>query len=332
LYGDAMAKTDQNEILARLASGADLSVPLDQIPADHLAEEAVTNQAAYDQLIATNVAAAPMAVTNRLTDWNGLTPAQERDREQERQRRKHQEQEIAEAEYEQVMEEVRRHADLLMAELDKQRRGCLEKLADADSRAIVLPDGRHVLVGENGEYIEASTGTALVGADKAAAQRLQKPDSETVAERKKLTDWLIQIDDAEERVRKAEALAGKGPKDLSPEEMKQRETEARGELDKAEAISNAVADKEAHIEDGPGTASGLGDTDTLAALELDDRTNTRTASFAASLDIKENRPAGLQNQFTGAAVIGNDAPSVTDKSAPVSSPARADAPKLEFQK
>ena len=64
-----------------------------------------------------------------------------------------------------------------------------------------------------------------------AAQRLQKSDSETAAERKELTDRMALLDDAEERVRRAEALSGRGTTNLSPEEMKQREAEARRELD-----------------------------------------------------------------------------------------------------
>ena len=76
-----------------------------------------------------------------------------------------------------------------------------KKLADADSRAIVLPDVRAMywwatnLANSSTKIPEKPWRCAYV-----AAQKLQKPDSETAAERKQLTDYLQNIDYAEEDV------------------------------------------------------------------------------------------------------------------------------------
>jgi hypothetical protein len=230
--------------------------------------------------------------TDNEKDWDGLTPEQEREKEDERLSRQRQEEARAEAEYEQTMQDVREKADRLMVQLDEQRRECLEKLADADARAIVLPDGRRVLVGDKpGVFIAEDTGKTLAGDDKAKAQSLQKPDSETAAEQKTLKDRLKEIDDAEEHVQKAKDLASQDGKDLSPEEKKQKEEEAQKELAIGAAKAKGVPDLDAGGPDG----------DIGAALATDTAQSGRTTSFAATMDEKDSRATGLQDHFTGAA-------------------------------
>lgn len=274
----------------------------------------IPDQFTLDKAMATgNITRLSPGVFANQTDWNGLTPEQERQREDERLSQKRQEEALAEAEYEETMERVRDEADRLMAQLDEQRRECLQKLAKADARAIVLSDGRRVLVGDKpGEFIDEATGHALQGADKAEAQSLQKPDSETAAERKKLTDRLIQIRDAEEHVQKAKDLASQDGKNLSPEEKKQKEIEAQKELAIAAAKTKGVPDLD----------TGGPDADIGAALGLDTPQTGRTASFAATLDEKDTRATGLQDQFTGAA----QQPDVLPAPAPATAPAGDSAP------
>jgi hypothetical protein len=262
----------------------------------------IPDQSTLDKAMATgNMARISPAVLARQTDWNGLTPQQEREKEEERLSRRRQEQALAEAEYEQTMEQVREKADRLMTQLEQEKRETLQKLAEADARAIVLPDGRRVLVGgKPGEFIAEDTGKTLEGDDKAKAQGLQKPGSETAAEQKALKDRLIQIGDAEEHVQNAKNLASQNDKNLEPDEKKQLETQAKDELAKAAAISDDIETKSKQTEADAGALSTLNGTDGLAALELDAPSNGRTTSFAATMDEKDARAINLQDQFSGA--------------------------------
>jgi hypothetical protein len=268
--------------------------------AANLAAEALTNQAAADRLIATNVAAVSGVVASRQTGWNGLTPEQQREREDERLSRKRREEEIAEAEYEAVMADVRERAGRLIVQFEKERRETLQKLAEVQARPVILQDGRVVRFGPNGEPLDAATDTPLQGADKTEAQRQQKEKEE---EEKKHIDRIAQIDEAEEHARKAQDFAGQDGKNLKQDGKKQRETEAREEQAKAEALANA--------------ASTLSDDDTLSVFGLGAApANARTTSFAATLDPKDTLAANLQDHFTGA---------VQPSSIPASPPATAPA-------
>lgn len=255
-----------------------------------LLEGAVFNQADYDRLLAQGrIASAPMAVTGRRTDWNGLTPAQEREQEEERARR--QQQKLAEAEYEAEMAEIRERSDRLMAELDQQEREIRQKLAEIQARPITLSNGHQVRFGANGEPIDDVTGRALDGDDKNEAQRKQK---EKEAEKDKLKDLLKQVDDAKDDVRKAKDLASRSG--LKPEEEKQNETESRQKLSNAEAVAKGVQAKESHYE----ADAALSETSAFSALGLSAPPAGRTTSFAATLDEKDSRATALQSQFTGA--------------------------------
>lgn len=246
--------------------------------------------------------------TDNEKDWDGLTPEQEREKDDEHLSRQRQEEARAEAEYEQTMHNVREKADRLMVQLDEQRRECLEKLTEADARAIVLPDGRRVLVGKNpGEFIAEDTGKTLAGDDKVKAQSLQKPDSETAAERKKLTDELQKNEEAREHLQKAQSLSSEDDKNLSPEEKKQKEAEAQRELAIATAKAKGVPDL-----DTGGPAGDIG-----AALGLDSAQSGRTTSFAATLDEKDGRATGLQDHFTGAAQPPDASPPPVPAAAPI---------------
>jgi hypothetical protein len=253
----------------------------------NLAIGALTSQSDLDRQTVTRIASVPPAILSRRRDWSGLTPAQE----EERLSRKRQLQAFAEAEYEHEREEISERADRLMTELDEQERACRKKLAEADARAIVLTDGRRVLVGNRGEYIDEATGDTLQGKDKADAQRQCTADSETVAEKKKLTAELAQNEEAREHLRKAQAISQTDSKNLSPEEMKEKETEARNELAIAEEKAKGVAyvDTEAA-------------TDTLTALGIGSSANSRTTSFASTMDGKEKISSPLQNEFSACAL------------------------------
>ena len=255
-------------------------------------------QSTLDEAMATgNIARVSPVSLARLTDWNGLTPAQEHEKEDQLLSERRRQEILAEIEYEQTMQEVREQANRLTVQLDEQRRVTLHKLADADARAIVLPDGRHVLVGgQSGEFIDQNTGQTLQGADKDAAQKLERPDSETAAERKGLTDRLQQIDEAEEHVRKAEAIADQDDKNLSPEQKKQNEIAAQKEL----AAASATANAETQLSGPNGPPSTLYDTDTLSALGLDTTSTIRNTSYAATLDEKDKIATNLLDQFTDA--------------------------------
>lgn len=292
----------------------------EQFDPQKLAGLLIPDQATLDKAMATgNITRISPAVLARQTDWNGLTSEQERQKEDERLSQKQMEQVLAEAEYEQTMTEVREKADQLTTQLEEQKRETLQKLAEADARAIVLPDGRRVLVGDKpGEFIDEGTGKPLEGDDKANAQSLEKSDSETAAEQKALKDRLIQIDDAEQHVQHAKTLASQDDKNLTPEEMKEKEAEAQKELAIADAKAKGIPDLDAG---GP-------DADIGAALGLDVPSNGRTTSFAATMDPKGSLATGLQNQFTGAAQL----PDVPPATAPAdnSAPAGTTAPKSQI--
>ena len=234
-------------------------------------------------------------------DWDGLTPEQEREKENGFLSSRRQEEARAEAEYEQTMEEVREKSDRLMAQLEDQRRECLQKLAEADARAIVLPDGRRVLVGDKpGVFIAEDTGKTLEGDDKAKAQSLQKPDSETATGQKAWKDRLTKIDNAEKQVQKATDLASQDGNNLKPDKKEQNQAEAQKELAEATAITADIETKNKQTEADAGAVSTLSGTDALAALSLGTAPSGRTASFAATLDEKDSRATGLQDHFTGA--------------------------------
>jgi hypothetical protein len=276
---------------------------------------ALVNQSDLDKAMATgNITWISPAALVRQTDWNGLTPQQERQAEEEHAARRQQEQALAEAEYGQTMAEVREKADRLIAQLDEQRRQTLQKLAEADARAIVLPDGRRVLVGDKpGEFIAEDTGKTLDGDDKAKAQSLQKPNSETAAEQKAWKDRLTDIDNVEHHAQNAKDLASQSDKNLSPEEMKQKEAEAQKESAIAAAKAKGIPDLDAG---GP-------DADIGAALGLDTPANGRTTSFASTMDEKNPLAIDLQDQFAGAGKQQDVSPPPAPTTAPTGDPANA---------
>src|SRR5258708_21437335 len=99
------------------------------------------------------------------TGWDGLT------KEQEIQQRLWQDRAIAEAKYEEQMQEVRDRADALIAQLDEDERQCREELERVKNRPIVLRDGRVVEPDANGQFTTDANGRALTDAEKAAAER-----------------------------------------------------------------------------------------------------------------------------------------------------------------
>ena len=253
---------------------------------DSLAVSALTDQGDLDRLITTGrLDLAPMAALRRITDWNGLTAKEEEDERLLITRQQ------ALAEYEREMTEIRQQADRLMAQLDERERKTRKELAEADARAIVLHDGRRVLVGDReGEYIDEATGRSLDGAAKSEAQGLRKPDSETAAEQKALKDRLMLIRDAKDHVRTAQELSQQDGTDLSPQEIKEREAQAAKELAVADAKAKGVPDLDAGA-----------DTDMAAALGLVAPQSGRTASFAGTMEQKDGKAVDLQNQFAGSA-------------------------------
>jgi hypothetical protein len=265
-----------------------------------LKEEALTDESSYDKLISRgNLTAVPAAVVGHQTDWEGLTPDEEV-------ARKHKDQ-IEREEYERVLEQARIHSEELMRHLDAQEREVHKKMAEADSRAIVLRDGRRTLVGRNGEYIDEKTGTKLEGSDAVEAQSKRRADSETEQERKALEERLEQINDARLHVRSAQNLAASGSK--NPEEMRQTESEVQNHLAIAEAESKGLAYVDTAAETDTAAALGLGGPDT----------EPRTTSFAATLEAKDSRAAAVRAEFTAQSnpsVPGmRSAPSVPDASA-----------------
>jgi hypothetical protein len=274
---------------------------------DDLAVSALTNQADLDRLMASgHLELAPAGVLSRMTDWNGMTPKEEEDARLLNSRRQ------AVAEYEREMSEVRQQADRLMARLDEQELEGRKKLAEADARAIVLHDGRRVLVDDkNDEYIDEASGLRLSGTDKAEAQRLSKPDSETETEQRALRDRLEQIDEAREHARKARDLSQTDSGNLSPNQMKEQEAQAREEQAIAEAKAKGIPDLDA------GT-----DTDIAAALGLNSPQSGRTTSFAGAMGEKDTRAVALQSQFAGSAQPTNVAIAKPTEAAPSANPVR----------
>jgi hypothetical protein len=254
--------------------------------AANLAESALTDQGDLDKLIATGrLDMAPAAALRQMAGWDGLTEKEEEDARLLNSRQQ------ALAEYEREMTEVRTRADRLMERLDEQERETRKRLAEADSRAIVLHDGRRVLVGgRDGEYIDEADGRKLEGADRQEAQDLRQPNSETAAEQKAHKDRLMMIRDAKDHVRTAQELSQQDGKDLSPQEIKDREAQAAKELAVAEAKAKGVPDLDTGV-----------DTDMAAALGLAGPQSGRTASFAGTMEQKDGKAVDLQNQFAGSA-------------------------------
>jgi len=256
-----------------------------------LEEEALTDESSYDKLMSRgNIAAVPAALTRRQTDWQGLTI------EEEETARKRKDQEARE-EYDRAMAQVRIRSEEIMRRLDEQEREVHKRMAEADGRAIVLQDGRRVLVGRHGEYIDETTGTKLEGADAAEAQGKKRADSETEEEHTVLRNQLGQIQEAREHARRAADLAGQNDANLSPAEKQQREKQAGQELGAADELSREAATRQKHLESNPDAASALTGTDTLAALGVGDP-GARTTSFAASLEAKTSQAATIRPEFT----------------------------------
>jgi hypothetical protein len=233
------------------------------------------------------------------TGWDGLTKEQEIQQEHLWRDRA-----IAEAEYEEQMQEVRARADAMIARLDEEERQCREKLKEVQKRPIILQDGRVVEPDKNGQFITDQTGRALTDTERAEAERQQHKKE---ADERALDDQLAQIDEAKNHIRKAQALASQGGANLTPEQMKQNEAQAQHEL----ATAQTITQKQTHYETSTDASSTLTSTDTLAALGLGGPPE-RTTSFSASLDKKDSRSAVLQNQFTGA-VQGTPTPPPDDQ-------------------
>jgi hypothetical protein len=247
-----------------------------------LEEEAFTDESSYDKLMLRgNITAVPAAIAGHQKDWEGLTHEEEA-------ARKHKDQEDRE-EYERAMEQVRARSEELMRRLDEQEREVQKKLAEADSRAIVLRDGRRVFVGKNGDYIEEASGRKLDGADKTEAAGKRQANSETEEEHKALKDQLARINEARNHLRKADELAANG-KELSPDERKENADQARSEL----AVAEATAQNIAYVDVGAND-------DMAGALGLGDGKAERSPSFAATLEDRDSRSIALQNDFTASA-------------------------------
>lgn len=222
------------------------------------------------------------------TGWDGLT------KEQEIQQRLWQDRAIAEAEYEERMQEVRDRADALIAQIDEQERQCREELDRIKKRPIVLKDGRIVEPDANGQFTTDANGRALTDAEKAEAERQQKQKDADIQARQ---DRLAQLEEAKAHALKARELASQSGANLTPAQMKQNAADAQNEL----AMAQATAQQQKHYEASAGASSTLSSTDTLAALGLGAPATDRTTSFSATLDAKDSRSTIVQSQFTGAA-------------------------------
>ncbi len=249
-----------------------------------LQAEAVTDEGALDKLMAHgNITAAPTAVAGRLTDWEGLTPAEETEA-----RRKTQERD----EYAREMEQVSERAEELRERLNEQELEIRHKIAEADARAIVLRDGRRVLVGKNGDYIDEASGRKLDGNDKTEAAGKRQANSETEQEHNRLKQALAKNLEAKDRVLEATALASQNGATLTPEQRKQQAARAEDDL----AMAQAVAAREDHYATTP--EATLDSTDALSALGLRAGQNDRTTSFAGSMEGKDSRAIAMRDDFT----------------------------------
>jgi hypothetical protein len=179
------------------------------------------------------------------TGWDGLTKEQEIQQEHLWRDRA-----IAEAEYEEQMQEVRARADAMIARLDEEERQCREKLKEVQKRPIILQDGRVVEPDKNGQFITDQTGRALTDTERAEAERQQHKKE---ADERALDDQLAQIDEAKNHIRKAQALASQGGANLTPEQMKQNEAQAQHEL----ATAQTITQKQTHYETSTDASSTL---------------------------------------------------------------------------
>jgi len=222
------------------------------------------------------------------TGWDGLT------KEQEIQQRAWRERAVAEAQYEEEMQEVRDRADALIARLDEDERQCREELEKIRNRPIVLRDGRIVEPDANGQFTTDANGRTLSDADKAEAERQQKQKE---ADEQVWAARIARDEEAKAHALKAKELASQSGANLTPQQMKQQAAEAQTEL----AMAQATAQQQKHYEASADASATLSSTDTLAALGLGGSATDRTTSFSATLDGKDSRSAIVQTQFTGAA-------------------------------
>jgi hypothetical protein len=245
-----------------------------------LQAEALTDEGAFDKLMARgNITSVPAAVAARITDWKGLTPAEE----SEARRKETRERDEYAA---RQMEQVRERAEELRERLNEQEREIRHKIAEADARAIVLADGRRVLVGKNDDYIDEASGRKLDGNEKAEAAGKRKDNSETVDEHKQLQERADQIEQAKEHARNAEQVASQDDKSLSPQERKERVALAEREV--------AMAEKSA---EGVPYVEPPADGDMAAALGVTADRKGRTTSYAASLDSRDAQPRTARTEF-----------------------------------
>lgn len=272
-----------------------------------LQAEALTDEGAFDKLMARgNITSVPATVAARITDWNGLTPAEE----SEARRKETQERD----EYARQIEQVRERVEELRERLNEQEWETRQKIAEADARAIVLRDGRRVLVGKNGDYIEEDSGRKLDGDDKTEAAGKRQANSETEEEHKALRDRMAQINEARNHLRKAEDLAVNG-NNLSATERKENAAQAQKEI----AVAEAATQKIAYVEAGT-------DGDMAAALGLGSEKNDRSPSFAATLEGKDSQAIAMRDDFTASVQPGIAAAKTTGTPAPSSAKARTAAP------
>jgi hypothetical protein len=242
------------------------------------------------------------------TGWDGLT------KDQEIQEHLWREHVVAQAEYEEEMQEVRDRADALIAQIDEEERQCREELERIKARPIVLRDGRVVEPDANGQFTTDANGRALTDTEKADAERQQQKKE---ADEQALADRMAQLEVAKAHAEKARDLASQSGANLTPTQMKQKVAEAQNET----AMAQATAQKQTHYETSADVSSTLSSTDALAALGLGAPTADRTTSFSATLDTKDSRSTLVQSQFTGAAQ-GASAPTQDDPT-----PAGNQAPK-----
>ena len=184
------------------------------------------------------------------------------------------------------MDQVHERAEQLRERLNEQEWEIRHKIAEADARAIVLRDGRRVLVGKNGDYIDEASGRKLDGDDKTEAASKRQANSETEEEHKQLRERADQIEQAKEHLRNAQQLASQDHKTLSTQERKERAALAEREV--------AMAEKSA---EGVPYVAPPADGDMAATLGLTADQKGRTTSFAASLDSRDAQPRTARTEF-----------------------------------
>jgi hypothetical protein len=191
------------------------------------------------------------------------------------------------------MQDIRSRTDDLLRRIEEQEQLAQQRLADIRERAIVLPDGRRIYVGEDGAYFDEEGQVLGVNdATEARAKHATQPDAATWKEKtefERRSDELRRM--KQDVIELRESVDNANVEDLSAEQLDELAERHGKTLAVHEARFHARFETAAPAE----STRDYGSADYMAAY---------TTSFAGTLDPKR---LGLRDEFKPAAAAEDPA-------------------------